>query len=88
MIGNVANFQRNIRTSKSLLSSQLERFVKLFSAVAVLMGLLFFVIGTAISGSQYLLYNFMTGFIIVIVANIPQGKWILEVDFRVVISDF
>jgi hypothetical protein len=30
----------------------------------------------------------MTGFIIVIVANIPQGKWILEVDFRVVISDF
>jgi sodium/potassium-transporting ATPase subunit alpha len=74
MIGNVANFQRNIRTSKSLLSSQLERFVKLFSAVAVLMGLLFFVIGTAISGSQYLLYNFMTGFIIVIVANIPQGK--------------
>lgn len=78
MIGNVANFQRNIRTNKSLLSSQLERFVKMFSAVAILMGLVFFIIGTAIAGTQYLLYNFMTGFIIVIVANIPQGKLFLR----------
>lgn len=73
MIGNVASFQRNTRTNKSLLSKELDKFVNLFSALAILMGLIFFLIGTVITGSDYLLYNFMTGFIIVIVATLPQG---------------
>lgn len=73
MIGNVANFQRNVRANESLLSKQLTKFVNLFSLLAIVMGLIFFIIGSVISGSEYLLYNFMTGFIIVIVANVPQG---------------
>jgi sodium/potassium-transporting ATPase subunit alpha len=73
MIGNVANFQRNVRANESLLSKELNKFVNLFSAVAIIMGVMFFVVGTVITGPQYILHNFMTGFIIVIVANIPQG---------------
>ncbi|KAI6198438.1 Cation-ATPase-N domain-containing protein [Aphelenchoides besseyi] len=73
MIGEAAIMQSTSRNTESKLRKELKRFVHLWSIVAVVSGLLFFFTGTVISRGQHLLTNFMTGFIIVIVANIPQG---------------
>ncbi|KAI6243465.1 Cation-ATPase-N domain-containing protein [Aphelenchoides fujianensis] len=75
MIGEAAIIQSTgrRRPTESQLSRELNKFVHLWSIVAIVSGLLFFITGTVISGGQHLLGNFMTGFIIVIVANIPQG---------------
>ena len=60
-------------TPKSRLHEDLDQFVNFISCVAVGMAFFFFVIGCIISKFQNVLYYFVYGFLIIVVANIPQG---------------
>jgi sodium/potassium-transporting ATPase subunit alpha len=73
MLGSIAGLQSRVELTQSILQQQISRFVNLISVVAIAMGAFFFVVGCLVSELENVLYHFITGFLIVIVANVPQG---------------
>jgi sodium/potassium-transporting ATPase subunit alpha len=47
--------------------------VDIISQIAILMAIVFFLIGIIVARFQNVLYYFIVGFLIIIVANVPQG---------------
>ncbi|KAI1731463.1 e1-E2 ATPase domain-containing protein [Ditylenchus destructor] len=73
MLGNITTMQSCVRVTESLLQKEIAKFVQFISIIALSMGLVFFIIGIIVSRFESILYHFVTGFLIIIVANVPQG---------------
>lgn len=70
-IGSIAANVSGTDTEESQLNKEIHHVVRFITKLAVLMGVVFFIIG--VSRGLKPLYVFINGFIIVIVANVPEG---------------
>eukprot|EP00835_Amoeboradix_gromovi_P005710 NODE_568_length_6607_cov_0.144130.p1 type:complete len:1059 gc:universal NODE_568_length_6607_cov_0.144130:5335-2159(-) len=70
VIGSITQLSNTTKHLKSPLTEETDRFVKLISVIAIVMGILFFCIGMGLNGN--LVTNF-TFFIGIFTSNIPQG---------------
>lgn len=50
-----------------------KRFVNVISTLAITMATITFIIGLLLTNSQYVINTFVNGFLVIIIANIPQG---------------
>ncbi|KAI6214377.1 Cation-ATPase-N domain-containing protein [Aphelenchoides besseyi] len=71
-LGRVSNVSKKVN-STSLLRRDIKQTVHIISTIACSMAVVLFLIGALLSGFQNVLYYFIVGFLLVIVANIPQG---------------
>lgn len=72
-LGLVAQQTSNIETGDTPLQKELKRFVTIISVIAVVMAIVVFIIGVGRNPDNALKY-FVNGFIIIIIANVPQVK--------------
>ncbi|KAI6207698.1 Cation-ATPase-N domain-containing protein [Aphelenchoides besseyi] len=73
LLGNVADLQSTIIVTESLLQAEISKFVQFVSIIALVMATFFFIVGVLVARFENVLYHFVTGFLIIIVANVPQG---------------
>lgn len=73
LIGTIASLTTNTETRKSTMEIEVERFVWFITILAVSMAVLFFVISVARRNGAGVLDTFINGFLVIIVANVPQG---------------
>jgi sodium/potassium-transporting ATPase subunit alpha len=73
IIGRIASLTTDQSERKSTLQRELDHFVTVISAFAILMGLVIFGIGCLVNGFSDVLDTFINGFLIVIIACVPQG---------------
>jgi sodium/potassium-transporting ATPase subunit alpha len=73
MIGQIASLTTSHEGEKSSLEKQVIKFVRFIAILAVSMATVVSVIGAAMSNFRDLLSIFINGFLVVIVANVPQG---------------
>ncbi|KAE9552572.1 hypothetical protein FO519_004229 [Halicephalobus sp. NKZ332] len=73
VLGNITEFHTRIKPTESLLHQETAKFVQFISIIAVSMAVIFFIIGCVVAKFENILYHFITGFLIIIVANVPQG---------------
>ena len=70
MIGQIANLAQSAQASETPLSTEIDRFVKMISTIAITLGIIFFALGFIYG------YDFVTNLIYgigIIVANVPEG---------------
>jgi sodium/potassium-transporting ATPase subunit alpha len=75
-IGTIAGLASGTKLRESTLQKEVRRFVALIAAIAVSMATVFFIAGVLISKAQTsseILSIFINGFLVIIVANTPQG---------------
>ncbi|KAI1704631.1 e1-E2 ATPase domain-containing protein [Ditylenchus destructor] len=75
MLGHFAEIESDARktSQQGLLQIELSKFVNWICIVAITMAVIFFLIGCVVTKFQNIFYHFITGFLIIIVANVPQG---------------
>jgi sodium/potassium-transporting ATPase subunit alpha len=59
--------------TKSTLEIEIDKFVRFIATLALSMAFIFFLIGCVVTHFKNVLQIFISGFLVVIVANIPQG---------------
>jgi sodium/potassium-transporting ATPase subunit alpha len=70
VIGQIANLAQSAQTSETPLSTEIDRFIKIISAVAIILGVSFFILGIIYG------YDIITNLVFaigIIVANVPEG---------------
>lgn len=70
VIGQIANLAQSAQTSETPLSTEIDRFIKIISAVAITLGISFFILGIIYG------YDIITNLVFaigIIVANVPEG---------------
>mmetsp|Transcript_13097 Transcript_13097/g.15135 ORF Transcript_13097/g.15135 Transcript_13097/m.15135 type:complete len:1178 (-) Transcript_13097:54-3587(-) len=70
VIGQIANLAQSAQASETPLSTEIDRFIKIISAVAIILGVSFFILGVIYG------YNIITNLVFaigIIVANVPEG---------------
>jgi sodium/potassium-transporting ATPase subunit alpha len=70
VIGQIANLAQAAQTSETPLSTEIDRFIKIISAVAIILGVTFFILGVIFG------YGIITNLVFaigIIVANVPEG---------------
>ncbi|KAI2505317.1 Cation transport ATPase [Fragilaria crotonensis] len=75
-IGTVAGLASSTKLRESTLQKEVRRFVALIAAIAISMATVFFIAGVFISKAQTsseIVAIFINGFLVIIVANTPQG---------------
>lgn len=70
VIGLIANLSQNAESAETPLSIEIERFIKIISAVAMTLGITFFVFGLLVGYHPITNLVFAIG---IIVANVPEG---------------
>jgi sodium/potassium-transporting ATPase subunit alpha len=70
VIGQIANLAQSAQTSETTLSIEIDRFIKIISAVAVVLGVTFFILGLIYGYDIISNIVFAIG---IIVANVPEG---------------
>ena len=70
MIGQIANLAQSSEGRRSLLSIEIEKFIKLMGLIAFVIGILFFGLGFVVGYTVIINIIFMIG---IIVANVPEG---------------
>uniref|UniRef100_A0AAF5CYY2 Cation-transporting P-type ATPase N-terminal domain-containing protein n=1 Tax=Strongyloides stercoralis TaxID=6248 RepID=A0AAF5CYY2_STRER len=73
VLGRVAHIQSKAPSNRSRLEQEISNFVTSISIIAISSALAFFIIGIAVSGFRNMVIHFVTGFVVIIVANVPQG---------------
>eukprot|EP00043_Microstomoeca_roanoka_P016509 m.169139 g.169139 ORF g.169139 m.169139 type:complete len:745 (-) comp16472_c4_seq1:369-2603(-) len=73
MIGRIATVTTETSAIETQLTAEIRRFVKFVAVLAISMATVFFIIGVARQQGNNAIEIFINGFIIVIVANVPQG---------------
>jgi sodium/potassium-transporting ATPase subunit alpha len=70
VIGKIANLAQSATATQTPLSIEIDRFIKIISAVAIILGITFFIFGIAYG------YDIITNLVFaigIIVANVPEG---------------
>uniref|UniRef100_A0A914WB99 Cation-transporting P-type ATPase N-terminal domain-containing protein n=1 Tax=Plectus sambesii TaxID=2011161 RepID=A0A914WB99_9BILA len=73
IIGQIASLTTDQKEHKSSLEVEVAKFVRFISILALTMGAIIFLVGAVVNKFQNLLYVFINGFLVIIVANVPQG---------------
>uniref|UniRef100_A0A914XJS3 Cation-transporting P-type ATPase C-terminal domain-containing protein n=1 Tax=Plectus sambesii TaxID=2011161 RepID=A0A914XJS3_9BILA len=73
IIGQIAKLTTHQKQKPSSLDVEMSRFVRFITILALVMATIVFLIGAAVSKFQNILHTFINGFLVVIVANVPQG---------------
>jgi len=73
MVGSIASLSTNTETRETTMEREIKRFVYFIAALAITMGVVFFAIGVGRRQGQDAVNIFINGFLVVIVANVPQG---------------
>ncbi|WKX90672.1 hypothetical protein Q1695_009484 [Nippostrongylus brasiliensis] len=73
VLGGIANLHTQIPPMKSKLQSELRTFAQFISVLAICMAVAMFLIGCIVAKFENVLDHFVVGFLVIIVANIPQG---------------
>ncbi|VDO20454.1 unnamed protein product [Haemonchus placei] len=73
VLGGIANLHTQIPPTKSKLQAELRTFAQFISVLAICMAVAMFLIGCIVAKFENVLDHFVVGFLVVIVANIPQG---------------
>ncbi|KAI6187421.1 Cation-ATPase-N domain-containing protein [Aphelenchoides besseyi] len=72
-LGSVSDNIAKKVNATSLLRRDIKQTVHIISTIACSMALIFFVIGVVVSRFQNVIYYFIVGFLVIVVANVPQG---------------
>lgn len=70
VIGRIANLSQSAEAAETPLSMEIDRFIKIISAVAIFLGVSFFIFGLAYGYDGITCLVFAIG---IIVANVPEG---------------
>uniref|UniRef100_A0A914V3R2 Cation-transporting P-type ATPase N-terminal domain-containing protein n=1 Tax=Plectus sambesii TaxID=2011161 RepID=A0A914V3R2_9BILA len=73
VIGQIAKLTTNQKQKKSSLDKEMTKFIRFITILALTMATIVFLVGAAMSKFQNVLHTFINGFLVVIVANVPQG---------------
>uniref|UniRef100_A0A0N5AYX4 Cation_ATPase_N domain-containing protein n=1 Tax=Syphacia muris TaxID=451379 RepID=A0A0N5AYX4_9BILA len=73
VLGGLANIQKHVSSSKSKLRVEINQFVNKISIFALCMAIFFFMIGCFVARFENILDHFIVGFLVIIVAIVPQG---------------
>jgi sodium/potassium-transporting ATPase subunit alpha len=73
IIGQIASLTTDQKEKESSLEKQVTKFVRFITILALSMATIVFLIGAVVSNFRHLLSLFINGFLVVIVANVPQG---------------
>lgn len=73
MIGQIAHVTTNVGATQTTLEKEINHFVRFVAVLAISMAAVFFCIGVGRQKGDNALSLFINGFLIVIVANVPQG---------------
>ncbi|KAF8367350.1 hypothetical protein PRIPAC_85179 [Pristionchus pacificus] len=73
VLGGIAQTHQHIPPPRGKLETELSQFVHFILLLAVFMATTVFLIGCYVTSFQNTLDHFMYGFIVIVVANIPQG---------------
>ncbi|VDM24299.1 unnamed protein product [Toxocara canis] len=73
VLGGIADLHRHVGTTQSKLQTEINQFVQFISILALGMAVFFFLIGCVVARFENVLDHFITGFLVIIVANVPQG---------------
>ncbi|TKR92452.1 hypothetical protein L596_007100 [Steinernema carpocapsae] len=73
VLGGIADIQSRVTQNESRLQAEINKFVQFISIVALCMATLFFMIGCVVARFENVLDHFIMGFLVIIVANVPQG---------------
>ena len=73
VVGRIASLTGNTGQKQSNMEREITRFVYFIAILAISMAVIFFTIGVARRQGDGWLEMFITGFLLVIVANVPQG---------------
>jgi hypothetical protein len=71
--GQISSLTTSQPKEKSSMSLELSRFVRFIAILALSMGAIIFVISMIVSNGTNVLNTFITGFLVIIVSNLPQG---------------
>jgi len=71
MIGQIAKQSSKATSTETPLGREVKRFVYFIAVLSITMGIILFIIG-AVQG-QPLIFVFVNGFIVIVIANVPQG---------------
>ncbi|VDO40388.1 unnamed protein product, partial [Onchocerca flexuosa] len=73
VLGYIINIHQQVSKTRSKLKMEIDEFVNFISVVALVMAIVFFLFGSFINNFKNVLDHFIIGFLIIIVANVPQG---------------
>ncbi|VDN87275.1 unnamed protein product [Brugia pahangi] len=73
VLGYIINIRQQVSKTRSKLKMEIDEFVNFISILALIMATVFFMFGSIINNFQNVLDHFIIGFLIIIVANVPQG---------------
>uniref|UniRef100_A0A0K0D257 Cation_ATPase_C domain-containing protein n=1 Tax=Angiostrongylus cantonensis TaxID=6313 RepID=A0A0K0D257_ANGCA len=73
VLGGIANLHTNMLPMKAKLQKELRVIAKFISVMAICMATAMFFIGCIVAKFENVLDHFVIGFLVVIVANVPQG---------------
>uniref|UniRef100_A0A915PV33 Cation-transporting P-type ATPase C-terminal domain-containing protein n=1 Tax=Setaria digitata TaxID=48799 RepID=A0A915PV33_9BILA len=73
VLGYIINIHQRVSETRSKLKMEVDEFVNFISILALIMATIFFMFGSIINKFQNVLDHFIIGFLIIIVANVPQG---------------
>lgn len=73
LLGHIAKLTSQTETRRSTMEIEVQRFVYFISVLAISMAIVFFVIDVARRSGEGALNSFINGFLVIIVANVPQG---------------
>ncbi|VDK77504.1 unnamed protein product [Onchocerca ochengi] len=73
IIGKIVRMTSKEKGVPTRLESEHKRFVKFISTLAITMATITFAIGLLLTNFQHIINTFVNGFLVIIIANIPQG---------------
>ncbi|KAK6728021.1 hypothetical protein RB195_005589 [Necator americanus] len=73
VLGGIANLHTQLPPPKSKLQTELRIFTNFISVLAICMAVAMFLIGCIVAKFENVLDHFVIGFLVIIVANVPQG---------------
>ncbi|CAG9541039.1 unnamed protein product, partial [Cercopithifilaria johnstoni] len=73
VLGYIINIHQQVCSTRSKLKTEIDEFVNFISILALIMATAFFLFGSIRNNFQNVLDHFIIGFLIIIVANVPQG---------------
>eukprot|EP01094_Clydonella_sp_ATCC50884_P000582 TRINITY_DN10456_c0_g1_i1.p1 TRINITY_DN10456_c0_g1~~TRINITY_DN10456_c0_g1_i1.p1 ORF type:complete len:981 (+),score=263.73 TRINITY_DN10456_c0_g1_i1:153-3095(+) len=73
MVGSIASLAGSTTLRETTMEKEVKRFVRFIAVLAISMAVVFFLIGVVRRKGQDAVRIFIQGFLVVIVANVPQG---------------
>ena len=71
VMGNIAKLVSNIKNEKTPIATEIDRFIKILTGIAITSGIIFFGIGLGFGSNIFQAFLFMIG---ITIGNVPEGN--------------